>query len=133
MKDAKKIKKKRKNQNKQSNGLQINYQQAKDNRKNPEINKIKPTMGGSYPGNWNTYIYQNPLFEQHLSQYMEDTQLEINDVVTLEQFRSIVWKKGIPSFMVDLLKYVTGLDEELTTMFSNSKQAYNQLSYDYME
>lgn len=64
---------------------------------------------------------------------MEDTQLEINDVVTLEQFRSIVWKKGIPSFMVDLLKYVTGLDEELTTMFNNSKQAYNQLSYDYME
>ena len=52
---------------------------------------------------------------------MEDTQLEINDVVTLEQFRSIVWKKGIPSFMVDLLKYVTGLDEELTTMFNNSK------------
>ena len=68
-----------------------------------------------------------------MSQYMEDTQLEINDVVTLEQFRSIVWKKGIPSFLVDLLKYLTGMDENLETMFNNSKMAYNQLSYDYME
>ena len=60
-----------------------------------------------------------------MSQYMEDTQFEINDTVTLEQFRSIVWKKGIPSFLVDLFKYLTGMDDELTTMFSNAKLAYN--------
>ena len=64
---------------------------------------------------------------------MENTQLEINDYVTFEQFRSIVWKNGIPSFLVHMLKYLTGIDEELNTMFRNSKMAHNQLSYDIME
>lgn len=43
------------------------------NRKLPDLNKIKPIMGGKYPGNQNKFIFENPIFEYFISTYVEET------------------------------------------------------------
>ncbi len=74
------------------------------NRKLPELNKLKPQMGGKYTtGQNNKYIFDNPIFEYFISTYVENTQEQQNDYITFEQFKTIVWKNGMPQFIIDLL------------------------------
>ena len=61
------------------------------NRKLPELNKLKPQMGGKYTtGQNNKYIFDNPIFEYFISTYVENTQEQQNDYITFEQFKTIV-------------------------------------------
>lgn len=55
-----------------NNAQQNNYLTMKQNRKPPNFKNLKPLLGGRNQG-YNTYIFENPIFERHISQYMEET------------------------------------------------------------
>ena len=65
-------------------------------------------MLGGVQSSHNTFIFDNPIFERHISNYMEETQIEINNHVNFEQFKTIVWKEGVPKFILDFLSYISG-------------------------
>ena len=56
----------------------------KKNRRLPDLNKIKPVMGGKYSGSQNKYIFDNPIFEFFISSYVEETQDQLNDYITFD-------------------------------------------------
>lgn len=103
------------------------------NRKLPELNKLKPEMGGKYTGQHNKYIFDNPIFEYFISTYLENTQEQQNDYITFEQFKTIVWKNGMPQFIIDLLQYITSFHEEITDMFHSAKKLYQKVSIEELQ
>ena len=70
------------------------------NRKLPKFSKVKPALGGDFKTGHlihaNMYLFQNPLFEEYLSNYFEGTQKPLNEYITLDQFLTIKWKAGVP-------------------------------------
>ncbi len=44
---------------------------------------------------------------------MEETQADISEFISLEQFKTITWEFGVPRFIIDFLEYLTGLGPEL--------------------
>jgi len=64
----------------------------RNNRKNPNLNKVKPALGGNFPSHLFQYLYvfkEHPIFEDYISQYMEHTQQSLNEYLTFEQFSTI--------------------------------------------
>jgi hypothetical protein len=55
------------------------YNVQKPSRKLPDLNKVKPKWGGQYPANLHTFMFDNPVFENYVTNYMEDTQRKINE------------------------------------------------------
>jgi len=51
---------------------------------------------------------------------MEETQREIQQNITFEQFKTIVWKRGLPSFIIDFLGYISGAPEEIKNIVKNT-------------
>ena len=94
------------------NSQSMSYQIQRANRKFPNLKKIKPNIEKNYPGNHNSYIFDNPIFENYFTQYMEETQHDINEVIDFDQFKTIFWKHGVPQFIIDVLSYITGLEEK---------------------
>jgi len=64
------------------------------------------------------YLFQNPLFEEYLSNYFEGTQKALNEYITLDQFLTIKWKAGVPQFFIHLLSTLTGQPELVRTFFA---------------
>ena len=85
-------------------------------------------MNGKYPGQQNKYIFDNPIFEYFISTYVESTQDQLNDYITFEQFKTIVWKNGMPQFIIDLLQYITSFHEDIAEMFDSAKKQYQKVS-----
>ena len=56
-----------------------NYQIARQSRPIQSMKNLKPIMGGKYPTNFHCYIHENPIFENYLTEYMEETQNDINE------------------------------------------------------
>ena len=54
-----------------------------------------------------TIIHSDPVIENYITSYMEDTQVQINDYIHFDQFKTIQWERGLPLLMVDFLKYLT--------------------------
>ena len=65
-------------------------------------------MGGQYLGNFHTFMFENPIFEHYITTYMEETQDEINETISFEQFKTITWDHGFPCFIIEFLGYITG-------------------------
>lgn len=84
-------------------------------------------LGGAQPSN-NTFIFQNPIFERHISNYMEETQIEINNSINFEQFKTIVWKEGVPNFILDFLGYISGQNSEVVALFKSTQSILQQIS-----
>lgn len=59
---------------------------------------------------------------------MEETQDEINDYITFDQFKAVWWKYGIPQFMVDLLKYLTGQPDQIDAILSGAGEAIKSVT-----
>lgn len=102
-------KEKRKKKSTGLNSISNNYQNLRVKRKNySELSKIKPNIDNEYPRNHILYLFDNPIFENYMTSYIEETQGEIQGAVNFEQFRSINFKYGIPHVMVDFLVYMSG-------------------------
>lgn len=102
-------KEKRKKKSTGLNSISNNYQNLRVKRKNySELSKIKPNLENVHPKNHILYLFDNPIFENYMTSYIEETQSEIQGAVTFEQFRSINFKWGIPHVMVDFLIYMSG-------------------------
>jgi hypothetical protein len=43
------------------------------NRKVDDLSKIKPELNNNYSGNYNLYIFDNPIHEHWITSYMEET------------------------------------------------------------
>jgi hypothetical protein len=127
MKDAKELKDIRKMMS-AVNSQQNNYLVLKQNRKNPNAGKLKPVFGGKPAGHHTTFIFDNPVFEKHLSYYMEETQRDVSDVVSFEQFKTIVWDKGMPQFIIDFLIYISGWQSEVYTLIGAAAPLYNKIA-----
>ena len=65
-------------------------------------------------------MFDNPIIENYITQYMEETQDSINNSITFDQFKCIEWSIGIPNFVIDLMILLTGCPQEI-------KDVYNQL------
>lgn len=65
-------------------------------------------MGGCYPQSMYTFLFENPIFENYVTNYVEETQQALNDSVSFEQFKTIFWENGFPNIMIDFLGYLTG-------------------------
>lgn len=104
---------------KDGNSMINNYHAEKQKRKLPTLKKLKPVLGKNYQslGPYTKHIFDNPILENFLTSYMEETQEALNDCITFEQFKSISWTNGMPGFVVDLLIYLTDCSEEIMAVF----------------
>ena len=109
------------------NSQSMSYQIQRANRKFPNLKKIKPNIEKNYPGNHNSYIFDNPIFENYFTQYMEETQHDINEVIDFDQFKTIFWKHGVPQFIIDVLSYITGLEEKIYECFEKTLPMFKQI------
>lgn len=64
-------------------------------------------------------MFDNPMFENYVTNYMEETQSKINDSITFEQFKTIQWEKGVPYFIIDFLGYMTGHKDMVEKYFED--------------
>ena len=71
-------------------------------------------------------MFENPIFENYITNYMEDTQHKINDTIGFEQFKTIFWSKSVPNFIIDLLGYLTGQPDKVTSLFDDINDIYSQ-------
>ena len=98
------------------NSLANNYHVQRQNRKFADLKKVKPKLSQNYTGNQNLYLFfeseasmgchepgakgerypPNPIFENYITSYMEETQSEIQATIDFDQFRAIPWRKGVP-------------------------------------
>lgn len=90
-----------------------NYLQQKSSRKFPDLNKLKPSLHASYPSSMHYSMFENPIFENYLTNYMEETQSKINNAITFDQFKTIFWEKGFPNFIIEFLCCLTGQREKV--------------------
>jgi len=57
-------------------------------------------------------LFKNPIFEHYVTQYMENTQSDINESLNLEQFKAIFWENGLPQLIIEIMCHITGCREE---------------------
>lgn len=63
------------------------------------------------------YIFDNPIFEEYVTNYCEGTQKPLNEYITLDQFMTIKWKFGVPLFFIDLLSTITSQSDLVKSLF----------------
>ena len=89
-------------------------------------------MGGKYPSSLqnNCFLYTkdtileskapldfNPIFENYLSQYVEDTQKDLNEYINFNQFVTIPWTHGIPAYIIEFVVQLVGNKQEVHNYF----------------
>ena len=120
------------NKLKDGNAMINNYHAEKQKRKLPNLKKLKPVFGKNYHGlgPYSKHIFDNPILENFITSYMEETQDTLNEYITFEQFKSIVWTNGMPAFILDLLIYLTDCPEEIFGVFDILKSNLQKQSQD---
>ena len=85
---------------------------------------MKPDLQSKYPQYLqpSLYLFKNPFFEEFFTKYMDETQHLIGETITLDQFQTINWKKGVPNLIVELLCEMTGSPEIIEEYFMNIKE-----------
>ena len=82
---------------------------------------------------------QNQKWDDYFNSYMEETQKQVNEHLTLDEFSKLQFHQGeIPDFMIDFIDYLTGtkgffircLTENLSQMSRNSRQHQSDFSND---
>lgn len=93
---------------------------------------MKPVLGKNYQdlGPYSKHIFDNPILENFVTSYMEETQETLNDCITFEQFKGITWTNGMPCFILDLLAYLTGCSKEILEVFEALKGNLQKLAQD---
>ena len=78
------------------------------------MNKLKPNLEKDYPKNHNLYLFQDdPIMENFLTYYMEETQNGLQGLVSFEQFKLIHFTMGIPYIIIDFLGYISGEKDQI--------------------
>ena len=84
--------------------------------------KMKPILkpaDGNYPGR-DRYIFNNPIFENYMTSYMEDTQGALAEHLTIDTFKTIKWQRTVPAIVLDMLEYLcdssAGIDQFLQSL-----------------
>lgn len=94
-----------------------------------KFEKIKSEFGGKYPKQFeaNSFLFKNPIFEHYFTSYMEQTQKDLNEYITLDQFKSIAWTKGLPVLIIEIMGYLTGEPDETYKFFEDAISYINEL------
>ena len=71
------------------NSIQNNYQHFRSLRKDySELKEIKPKLGDSWSSkNSGLYLFENPIFENYISGYIEETQNDLTGSIDFEKFK----------------------------------------------
>ena len=59
---------------------------------------------------------------------MEGTQSDVTDFINFEQFKTIVWERGLPQFIVDFLIYITGWPTEVEQIINTAAPIYHKVA-----
>lgn len=91
-------------------------------RKVQDFMKMKPThKEGSQR---DRYIFQNPVFENYVTAYMEDTQNLLSEHLTIETFKTIKWRRTIPAIVLDMLEYLCDASAGIEKIVQSVKGDY---------
>jgi hypothetical protein len=83
------------------NSIASNYTALKQQRILPDLHGLKPRLSEEgYPPNLNLFLYSNPTVEKFMNEYVERTERDIEQSITLEQFSEIKWQWGLPSLVI---------------------------------
>ena len=120
---------------KDGNSMINYYNQEKMKRKLPNLKKLKPALGKNYQkiGAYNKHLFENPILENFMTQYLEETQDQINDYISQDYFKSIIWQLGLPYFVIDLMIYLTGCDQEIKDVLNQVKPQLQKISQEDYE
>ena len=56
--------------------------------------------------------------ENFITTYMEETQDQISDFITSDQFKCIIFMNGYPNLIIDFLSYITSCPDEIESIFT---------------
>ena len=77
------------------------------------------------------FIFKSPLqpvLENYLTEYMETTQHQINESISLQQFMTIQWAQGLPSYLIAFISQVVGNTHATATYFNTISKGLCQLT-----
>ena len=107
------------------NSIQNNYQHFRSLRKDySELKDIKPKLGDSWSSKNSAglYLFENPIFENYITEYIEETQNDLTGSIDFEKFKQISWKQMVPNFILDFLGYITGLPAEIRSIMNEARR-----------
>jgi hypothetical protein len=104
------------------NTLANNYNTLKNDRKPAMLHKLKPTLGAKYPAGYlqNCFLFKDPvhpIWESYISEYLENTQSDLNEHITFNQFLTIPWRYGLPQYIIEFVVQLVGNREAVTKYF----------------
>lgn len=104
------------------NTLANNYNTLKNDRKPAMLHKLKPTLGAKYPAGYlqNCFLFKDPvhpIWENYISEYLENTQSDLNEHITFNQFLTIPWRYGLPQYIIEFVVQLVGNREAVTKYF----------------